>query len=165
MRAQRTCSALQIQFFELSRVGQAFAYGDSIDAAALGTGSSAVMRRADVGATRSILTSGPLRQRSQCVAGWVPISFFDLKDGESTVTSLEVVSMLVIRSVGLPGIKGDQDVSNPAGSRAGDRTSALGWLGVGRRVSANIRCAISLDSLLCDGDRLRSRIVVQQQAA
>jgi hypothetical protein len=88
-------------------VGRAFAYGDSIEAAALGTGSSAVMRRAGVGATRAILTSAPLRQRSQSIAGRVPISFFDLKDGESTVTSSEVVSTLVIRSVGLLGIKGD----------------------------------------------------------
>ncbi len=62
---RRAFSALRIQFFELSRVGRAFAYGDSIDAAAFGTGSSAVKRRGssrrnapntDVGPDQAALT-------------------------------------------------------------------------------------------------------------
>jgi hypothetical protein len=94
------------------------------------------MRRDGVGVTRAILTSAEFRWCSQSIAGRVPISFFDSKDGESTVTSSEVVSTLVIKSVGLLRIKVHQDVSNPACSKAGDHTAALGWVGVGRRVPA-----------------------------
>jgi hypothetical protein len=132
MRAPRAFSALRIQFFELSRVGRGFAYGDSIQATALGTVGTAVMRRAGVGATSEILTSAPVRWRSRCIAGRVPRSFFELKDGESTVTSSEAVSTMVIKSVGLLRFKGDQDVSNPAGSNGGDHTAALAEFGVGR---------------------------------
>jgi hypothetical protein len=37
-------TALRIQLFELSRVGRAFAYGDSIEAEALGRGSCAAIQ-------------------------------------------------------------------------------------------------------------------------
>jgi hypothetical protein len=117
-------------------VARSFAYGDSIDAAAFGAGNSAVKRSAGVGATHPVLTSAPLSRRLLSIAGQVSIPFFDLSDGESTVTSSEVVSTLVIQSVGLLGIKAAQDVSNSASSKAGDHTAAVGWFGVGRRVSA-----------------------------
>ncbi len=82
-----------------------------------------------------MLTSAPLWRRSLSVAGQVPISFSDLSDGDSTGTFSQVISTLVIQSVGL-GIKEDQDVSNPAGSKASDHTPVMGWVGVGESVSA-----------------------------
>ena len=135
-RARPAYSALRIQFFELSRVGRAFAYGDSIDVAAFWTGKFAVNQRAGVGATQPRPASAPVGRCSQSIASQVSSSFFDLSDGESTVTSSEAVSTFVIRSVGLLRIKADQDVSNSAGSKAGDHTAAVGWGGAGRRVFA-----------------------------
>jgi hypothetical protein len=135
-----------------------------------------VGRRAGVSATQAILTSAPLRRRSQSTAGQVPISSFDLSDGKSTVTFSEVVSSLVIHSVGLLGIELDQDVSHPAGSKVSDHTPVLGRVGVGQSVSAITSKPLSHDaqtfaaprtstSSFGDGDRFGHCIVVQQQAA
>ena len=135
-------SALRIQFFELSRVGRAFAYGDSIEAAALGRGGSAGRRRGGVIGSRRGMTPARTGSAERASPARVPSSFFDWTDGESTVTSSKVISTRVINRLVSLESRGDQDVSNPVCVRVGDKTTTLGWVDGSKASTISHRIAI-----------------------